>query len=208
MNERDFSPARGWRVPLAALGLALALPLAACQQAAEAPPLAGATMGGPFTLTDQDGRRGSDRQFAGKYRIMYFGYSFCPDVCPTDLALIGAGLRRFEEEHPALAAKVQPIFVTVDPARDTPEVVKRYVAAFHPRLIGLTGTEAEVARVAREYAVYFNREPPGPGAPANAYLVDHSRTIVLYGPDGKPIALLPEDQGPDGFARELARWVR
>src|SRR5690606_41775587 len=87
----------GWRVPLAALGLALALPLAACQQAAEAPPLAGATMGGPFTLTDQDGRRVSDRQFAGRYRIMYFGYSFCPDVCPTDLALIGAGLRRFED---------------------------------------------------------------------------------------------------------------
>jgi len=203
MNENGFS-----RAAVIALGIALASTLAGCHQVSEPPPLAGATMGGPFALTDQDGRRVTDRQFVGKYRIMYFGYSFCPDVCPTDLALIGAGLRQFEQAHPALATKVQPIFVTVDPARDTPEVLKRYVAAFHPRLIGLSGSEQEIARVAREYAVYFNREAPGPGAPSDAYLVDHSRTIVLYGPDGKPIALLPQDQGPDGFARELARWVR
>ncbi len=196
------------RALVALLLLILVPSLAACQRDPGPPPLAGAQMGGPFTLTDQDGRQVSDSQFAGKYRLIYFGYSFCPDVCPTDLALIGAGLRRFEARDPARAAKVQPIFITVDPARDTPAVLKRYVAAFHPRLTGLTGSEAQIARVAREYAVYFNRQPPAPGAPANAYLVDHSNTIVLYGPQGQPIAILPDDQGPDGVANELDRWVR
>jgi protein SCO1/2 len=194
---------------LAGFGLLAAVPfLAACQRDAGQPPLAGATMGGPFTLTDQDGRRVSDTAFAGKYRLIYFGYSYCPDVCPTDLALIGAGLRRFEASDPARAARVQPIFISVDPARDTPPVLKRYVAAFHPRLIGLTGSEAEIARVAREYAVYYHAQPPAPGAPANAYLVDHSRTIVLYDPRGRPMAILPDDQGPDGIANALDRWVR
>lgn len=194
---------------LAGLGLLAAIPfLAACQRNVEQPPLAGATMGGPFTLTDQDGRRVSDTAFAGKYRLVYFGYSFCPDVCPTDLALIGAGLRQFEARDPTRAAKVQPIFISVDPARDTPPVLKRYVAAFHPRLIGLTGTPVEIARVAREYAVYYHAQPPAPGAPANAYLVDHSRMIVLYDPQGHPMAILPEDQGPDGIADALDRWVR
>ena len=109
------------------------------------PPLKGATMGGPFTLTDQNGRRVSDRDFAGKYRLVYFGYTFCPDVCPVDLQVIGAGLRRFEASDPARAARVQPIFITVDPARDTPAVLRQYVAAFHPRLIGLTGSAEEIA---------------------------------------------------------------
>jgi len=194
---------------LAGLSLLLAVPLlAGCHREADQPPLQGARMGGHFTLTDQDGRRVTDTQFAGKYRLVYFGYSFCPDVCPTDLALIGAGLRRFEARDAARAAKVQPIFISVDPARDTPAALKRYVAAFHPRLIGLTGSEAEIARVAREYAVYYHAQPPAPGAPANAYLVDHSRMIVLYGPQGEPMAILAEDQGPDGIANELDRWVR
>jgi len=197
------------RRALAGLGLLAAIPfLAACQRNVEQPPLAGATMGGPFTLTDQDGRRVSDTAFAGKYRLVYFGYSFCPDVCPTDLALIGAGLRQFEARDPTRAAKVQPIFISVDPARDTPPVLKRYVAAFHPRLIGLTGTPAEIARVAREYAVYYQAQPPADGAPPNAYLVDHSRMITLYDPQGRPMAILPEDQGPAGIANELDRWVR
>jgi protein SCO1/2 len=162
-------------------------------------------MGGPFTLTDQGGRRVSDRAFAGKYRIVYFGYTFCPDVCPVDMQVIGAGLSRFEASDPARAARVQPIFVTVDPARDTPAVLRRFVAAFHPRLIGLTGTEAEIAQAARAYRVYYRRAAPGPGG---GYMVDHSRMAVLYGPDGRPIAPIPHDQGPAGVAAELDRWVR
>src|ERR1044072_7444599 len=124
---------------------------------AAAAPRQGATMGGPFTLTDQNGRRVSDRDFAGKYRLIYFGYTFCPDVCPVDMQAIGAGLRQFEADQPARAARLQPIFITVDPARDTPPVLRQFVAAFHPRLIGLTGSEAEIAAVARGYRVFYER---------------------------------------------------
>ena len=191
---------------LALAGLALSLMLAGCgQRPAEAPPLAGASMGGAFTLTDQQGRRVSDTAFAGKYRLVYFGYTFCPDVCPTDMQMIGAGLRRFEAQDAARAARVQPIFITVDPRRDTPQVLRAFAAAFHPRMIGLTGSEAEIARVARAYGIYYRAEPPRPGG---GYMVDHSRMAVLYGPDGAPIAIVPHDQGPDGVARELDRWVR
>lgn len=180
--------------------------LAACQQApVTPPPLQGATMGGPFTLTNQDGRRQSDRDFAGKYRIVYFGYTFCPDVCPVDLQVVGAGLREFEQSDPARAARVQPIFISVDPARDTPPVIRQYVNAFHPRMVGFTGSEAELAQVARAYAVHYNREQPNE---QGAYLVDHTRIVVLYGPEGEPVAIIPHDQGPAGVAAELDRWVR
>ena len=186
-------------------GLLLSLLLAACSSPAAAPPLQGASMGGPFTLTDQNGRRVSDRDFAGKYRLLYFGYTFCPDVCPVDMQVIGAGLRRFEAQDSARAARVQPIFVSVDPARDTPEVLRRFVAAFHPRLIGLTGSEAEIAQVAREYRVFYER---GAASPGGGYMVNHTRMAVLYGPEGQPIAIIPFDQGADGVAAELGRWVQ
>jgi len=200
MNEN----ASAWRSALFAILVALLL--GACQQAASGPPpLEGATMGGPFTLTNQDGRRQSDSDFNGKYRLVYFGYTFCPDVCPVDLQVIGAGLRRFEEQDAARAARVQPIFISVDPARDTAEVLRAYVRNFHPRLIGFTGSEAEIARVARAYAIHYQREEPNE---QGAYLVDHTRIVVLYGPEGQPVAIIPHDQGADGVAAELARWVR
>ena len=192
------------RLPLAAWLLALLL--AACSTQSAPPPLAGASMGGPFTLTDQNGRRVSDRDLAGKYRLIYFGYTFCPDVCPVDMQVIGAGLRRFEAEDPARAAKVQPIFITVDPARDTPQVLGRFVAAFHPRMLGLTGSEAEIAQVAREYRIFYQRGEASPGG--GGYMVNHTRMAVLYGPQGEPIAIIPHDLGPEGVATELGRWVR
>ena len=188
--------------------LLLALLLGGCQDDPGAPPLAGASMGGPFTLTDQNGRRISDRDFAGKYRVVYFGFASCPDVCPTDLQALGAALRQFEGSDPERARRVQPIFITVDPARDTPAVLRDYVANFHPRLIGLTGSESEIAEVARAFRVYYDRREPEPGAPADQYLVDHQRIIVLYGPQGEPIAILPHDQGPAAMTAELDRWVR
>ncbi|MEA3000581.1 MAG: hypothetical protein QOK17_2414 [Sphingomonadales bacterium] len=183
----------------------LLLALAACTSGRAEPPLAGAVIGGPFTLTDQNGRAVSDRDFAGKYRIMYFGFTHCPDVCPTDLAAIGKGLKAFEARDRARAEKVVPIFVSVDPQRDTPPVMKEYVANFHPRLVGLTGPPAEIARVAKEYAVWSQK---GEAQPGGGYNVNHSRAEILMGPDGKPIALLPDDQGVDGIARTLDRWVR
>ena len=195
------------------LTLLLALLLGACRAGAGGaelgePPLKGATMGGPFTLTNQDGRRVSDRDFAGKYRLIYFGFTFCPDVCPTDLQAIGAGLRRFEARDTARAARVQPIFITVDPARDTPDVIKRYVANFHPRLIGLTGSQPEIDAVAHRYRIFSQRQPAPPGRPAGEYGVDHTRMTVLYGPDGRPITIVPADRGADAVAAELDRWVR
>jgi protein SCO1/2 len=182
-----------------------ALFLGACSSPSSPPPLEGASMGGPFTLTDQNGRRVSDRDFAGKYRLVYFGYTFCPDVCPVDMQVIGAGLRRFEAEDAARAARVQPIFISVDPARDMPPVLRQFVAAFHPRMIGLTGSEAEIAQVAREYRIFYER---GEASPGGGYMVNHTRMAVLYGPEGQPIAMIPHDQGPDGVATELGRWVR
>ena len=193
---------------LALIPLFLALLVGGCQRDAGPAPLEGATMGGPFTLTDQDGRRVSDTDFANKYRIVYFGFTFCPDVCPTDLATIGAGLRQFESRDPGRAARVQPLFISVDPARDTPPVLRTYVANFHPRMVGLTGSEAEIARVARAYGVYFQHGRPDPAHPDRGYPVDHSRIVVLYGPDGRPIVILPHDRGPGGVADELDRWVR
>jgi protein SCO1/2 len=189
-----------------ALVALLTLTLAACSPAgADQPPLAGAALGGPFTLTDQNGARVSDRQFAGRYRLVYFGYSFCPDVCPVDLQKLMQGLRAFEAQDPARGAKVQPIFITVDPERDTPPVLKTYVVAFHPRLIGLTGTPAEVAAVAKEYGVYYRKADGGSAA---GYLVDHARMATLYGPTGEPIALIPQDDTAEAIAAELGKWVR
>ena len=181
-----------------------ALMLAACQKSADAP-LAGAKIGGPFTLIDQNGAPVSDTQFAGKYRLVYFGYTYCPDVCPTTLQQLMSGFAKYEAKAPDRAARVQPIFITVDPARDTPGVMKSYVAAFHPRLIGLTGSEAQVAEVAKAFAVYYKRRP---AEGASGYLMDHSSAPMLFGPDGSPIALIPADEGPEAVVRTLDQWVK
>lgn len=188
------------RQSLAAL-LLPALLLAGCQlgtggSAADEGDLVGASIGGDFALTDQDGKTVRWADFAGKYRIVYFGYTYCPDVCPLDLTRIMAGYRLLEKADPAAAAKVQPIFITVDPQRDTPAVVKTYVAAFHPRLIGLTGTPAQIEAVKKAFAVIAGKE--GDPAATQDYLVSHSRTPYLFGPDGKPIALIPIDDGTPG----------
>lgn len=176
--------------------------------------LAGARIGAPFTLTDQNGKKVSWDDFDGKYRLVYFGYSYCPDVCPLDLQHIMQAFSRFEKADPARAARVQPIFITLDPERDTPPVLKTYVAAFHPRLIGLTGTPDEIAKVAKDFVVLYNKEPAKGGSD---YLVSHSRTPYLFGPDGKPVALVPVDDpgtpdkqegDPAQVLAFLEKWVR
>jgi protein SCO1 len=197
---------------------ACALALWACQKVPSQPalkdaPLVGAAIGGPFTLIDQDGVQRRDTEFKGKYRIVYFGYTMCPDICTPDMQQLMAGLSQFEKAHPALANKVQPIFITIDPLRDTPAVLKQFVTAFHPRLMGLTGSEADIAAVAKSYAVYYQKT--GETAP-NAYMMSHSQTPFLMDPDGKPLAILPADapntdanEGTAALvAAELAKWVR
>lgn len=187
--------------------------LAACSAPAEPPPLQGARVGGPFTLTNQDGARVSDRDFAGKYRLIYFGYTFCPDVCPIDLAKLMRGLQQFEQADAARAARVQPIFISVDPERDTPAAIKAFTAQFHPRLIGLTGSAEEIAAAARAYLVRYQRQE---GATPGSYLIAHTQLAYLMGPEGEPVALIPIDNpqtpadegSPALVAAELARWVR
>lgn len=194
-------------LPVALIALATAAPmLSGCDRPAEQAPLQGTRIGGPFTLIDQDGRKVSDRDFAGKYRLIYFGYTWCPDVCPLDVQHLMQGFKKLEKDDPALAAKIQPIFVSVDPARDTPPALKAFVSAFHPRLVGLTGSEAEIAAVAKEYAIYYKKQDKAPGA--TGYLMDHSRQTVLFGPAGEPIALIPQDKSGDEIAAELKRWAR
>lgn len=187
------------------LGAALGLALAGCAPPAEKPPLAGAAIGGPFSLTDQHGRKVSDRDFAGRFRIVYFGYTYCPDVCPVDVQTLAAGLKRVEQRNPALGARIVPIFISVDPARDTPPVLKQFVSAFHPRMVGLTGTPAAIAKVQAAFAIFAKAQPP---AADGGYIVDHSRQAYLFSPDGKPLALLPQDGTPDQVADEIVRWAR
>jgi protein SCO1/2 len=196
----------------------IALALAGCdtgpsQPPLSAAPLAGAAIGGPFTLTDQDGKSRSYAEFDGKYRIVYFGYTNCPDICTPDMQHLMAGLKAFEKAQPKLAEKVQPIFITVDPKRDTPKVLKQFVSAFHPRLIGLTGSEEAISAAEKSFAIYAQRVE---GSSPENYLMSHSQTPYLMGPDGKPLALLPADRpdseanegDPKLVAEELAKWVR
>ena len=202
---------RAARFPLApalALGLALTLGLAACNPAGgsgEQPPLAGAALGGNFALQDKTGKTVHFADFDGKYRIVYFGYTFCPDVCPLDLQNVMQGINLFARNNAEAAARIQPIFITVDPARDTPQVVGEFTAHFGAKLLGLSGSEKAIAEAEKSFAVYAQKREGGAGT---AYLMDHSRAAYLMGPKGEPIALLPAEQNAEAVRAELAKWVK
>jgi len=207
MNRFAMIPkTRSVPAALAALAL-LALPtlvLSACGSTSAEPPLAGAQIGGPFELTGESGDTVRWADFAGKYRIIYFGYAFCPDVCPHDVAFMMQGYEGFKRAHPDLAAQVQPLFVTIDPARDTPEVVGEFTDAFSPDLLGLTGTQAQIDAATKAFAVYARK---GDATPGGGYLMDHSRGAYLMGRQGEPIALLPVEQSGAAVQAELEKWV-
>ena len=192
---------------IAALLLAMSFALAGCnsqsQPAAQEAPLAGAAIGGDFELVDKNSQTVRWADFVGKYRIVYFGYAFCPDVCPQDVAKMIRGLKLFTESEPELAAQIQPIFITIDPERDTPEVVGQFAAAFSDNLIGLTGTPEQIEQAADAFRVYYARGEEND----DFYLMDHSAITYLFGPEGEPIATLPTDEGPRAVADELAKWV-
>ncbi len=136
-----------------------------------------ALVGGPFTLVDQTGKSITDKDFRGKYMLIFFGYTYCPDVCPTELQVMMAALGTLGPR----AAEVQPIFITIDPDRDTPEVMQSYVENFGPSLVGLTGTAEQIAQVAKAYRVYYAKSG---NTKTQDYLMDHSSIIYLMGPDG------------------------
>lgn len=155
-----------------------------------------ATIGGPFTLTDQDGRTRSSKEFAGRYMLVYFGYAQCPDVCPTTLAFMTDALRKVGPQ----SKQIVPIFITIDPERDTSKTLKPYVRSFDPGLIGLTGDLATIKKVAAAYKVYFKKQPTG----GNNYGMDHSNAIYLMGRDGRYIAYWDDTAiGPDKLAAEI-----
>jgi protein SCO1/2 len=159
------------------------------------------SIGGPFTLQDGSGKPVTDRDFRGKYMLVYFGYTFCPDVCPTTLNAVAEAMDKL---GPA-AARIQPLFITVDPKRDTPAVVKQYAAAFGPKIEGLTGSAEEIAKAAKEYRVYYAEHRTGPGP--DDYSMDHSSVLYLMGPDGAFVAPVRADQSGDEIAANLKKLM-
>ena len=159
-------------------------------------------VGGPFSLIDNTGKRVTDKDYLGHYMLVFFGYTYCPDVCPTELQVMSAALDQLGPE----ASRIQPVFVSIDPARDTPEVLKAYVANFGPRLMGLTGTPEEIAAIAKAYRVYYAKA--GNGASATDYLMDHSSIIYLMGPDGRFVKHMPYTTDAAKLAMDLKETLR
>jgi protein SCO1/2 len=157
-----------------------------------------ASIGGPFTLTDHTGRTVTEQDLLGRYSLIYFGYSYCPDVCPTEL---GAMARAIDLLGPQ-ADKVQPILITIDPERDTVSHLSEYVALFHPRLVGLTGTPEQIATAVKAYRVYAAKRPTEGGKSLD-YLMDHSGFLYLMGPDGKFLRVFPAGTPGEDLAQDL-----
>jgi protein SCO1/2 len=158
-----------------------------------------AGIGGPFSLVDGAGKPFTDRDLLGKSALIYFGYTFCPDICPTTLSSVVAALDALGPD----AEKVRPVFISVDPKRDTPAVIRDYVAAFSPRLVGLTGSPEAVAEAAHAYRVYYAPHRTGNGP--DDYTMDHSSILYLMGPDGQFRALIRTDQSPQAMAADIRR---
>jgi protein SCO1/2 len=156
--------------------------------------------GGPFELAGPDGPV-TQATFRGRYTLLYFGYTFCPDVCPTTLNTIVQATDRLGHQ----ADQLQVVFITVDPARDTPAVMRDYTQAISPRIMGLTGTPDQIARVAAEYHVYYRVNSAGPRD--ENYSVDHSSVLYLQGPNGAPLTLIPADASPDRMAADIAKYL-
>ena len=155
------------------------------------------SVGGPFTLTDQTGRQRSDTEFRGKLMIVYFGYTYCPDVCPTDLMAITQAL---DALGPA-AEGVQPVFITVDPERDT-KVLADYISAFHHSFVGLTGSPEEIRTVANSYKAFYVKVPDERGG---GYSIDHAGVIYLMGRSGEYLGFMPPQTNPDRLTEVLRK---
>ncbi|MDJ0642388.1 MAG: SCO family protein [Erythrobacter sp.] len=205
MNQ-PAKPSQRFRHLVAAIA---ACAMVACTGAEETgppvePPLAGASIGGEFELTSSTGETVRWGDFAGQYRIVYFGFTYCPDICPTDMQRMAQGLKKLGEEQPEMAAKIQPIFISIDPERDTPEIVGEFTSAFGDNIVGLTGTPEQIKAAADAFRVYYER---GEDTPDGTYLMNHSNIVYLFGPTGNPLATLPTDKGAEAVAAEIEKWM-
>ncbi|MEO1729467.1 MAG: SCO family protein [Pseudomonadota bacterium] len=203
-----FAASKPLRSLVARLALALAasgaLALAACSPMRGPPPLEGADIGGAFTLINAQSETVTWDDFRGKYAVVYFGYAYCPDVCPTDMQRTAQGLEIVKERNPDLAANIRTTFITIDPDRDTPAVVGEFAAAFSDDIIGLTGSPEAIKSAADAFRVYYKK---GDVMENGGYLVDHTNIVFLFDPDGNPMAMLPTDQGADAVADEIEKWA-
>ncbi|HUO12869.1 MAG TPA: SCO family protein [Caulobacteraceae bacterium] len=172
--------------------------LFACAPRAGAPQAGGAQPGGPFTLVDQDGRPVDQRLLDGKWSVVFFGYTFCPDYCPTTLTTLG---RAMQDLGPK-AADTQVVFISIDPARDTPAELKTYLSSkvFPRNAIGLTGTAAQVAQAAKAYMVYYQKVGTGPN-----YTMDHSTALYLMNPKGQFSGVIADGLSPRQQADQISR---
>jgi protein SCO1/2 len=153
-------------------------------------------IGGPFVLIASDRTMVTDRSFRGRWMLVYFGYTHCPNVCPTALLMIAEAM----DTLGSLAAKVQPLFVTIDPERDTPEVIGEFIRSFDPRILGLTGTADEIAAVAKQYGFFFEKV----SGELDNYMIDHGSDVYVIDPDGRYVTRFPpEKQGPELIASRL-----
>ena len=178
---------------LAALCLAAAAPL---------PPPLERLFGGPFALTGHDGRTVTDETFRGRFTLLYFGYTFCPDLCPTNLLTMAEALDALGPE----GGRVQPLFVTVDPERDSLAALKDYMAHFGPRFLALRGTPAQTRAVLQAWRIHRRKVLPE-GGDADDYLVDHATLTFLMGPDGRFRTLFPHDTPAETMAAVLRRYL-
>jgi protein SCO1/2 len=178
------------------------------QSATATPDSPPAELGGPFSLTDQDGMRRTDMDFRGKYMLVFFGYTYCPDVCPTTLAIEAEALDKIGSR----AALIAPIFISVDPKRDTPDKLKSYLAAFdarppgaRPNFVGLTGNDEEIAEAADAYRVYYRAHLDGLHGNGADYSIDHTGNVYLMSPEGKFVAYYSPGILPDELAADLMK---
>jgi len=160
-------------------------------------------VGGTFELLDQDGKPFTDANVKGKYALVYFGFTHCPDICPEELDKMAQMIDLVAASHPNT---LRPVFITCDPARDTPAVVKSYLSEFHPALIGLTGTWDQVKAVCRAYRVYFSTPPNV--KPGQDYLVDHSIYFYLMDPDGDFVEAIGRQHSPERAAEIINSHIR
>ena len=172
---------------------------------AETTPVAGMVVnvdiGGPFELTDHTGARFSRDDLSGDYALVYFGYTFCPDVCPTELGQIAVAIDELGDD----GERVRPVMITIDPARDTPDVLSEYVPLFHDRLVGLTGSEEEIREVATKYRVFYRKfEDPN----YTEYLMDHTSFVYLLAPDGGIAAMFRYGTPPEEMATTIRQHMK